>query len=114
MNGETVLMAIKTIYGIVAYTGTLGLLIIWIGIAIASIGADRPNHMWVMAALSCAGYMGLFVMLSITATGNNMFGMDVNAWINRTFGCTGVIFGLMATTIYLRRRWERDEAHRAK
>ena len=112
MDGETLKMVIKTLYGVVPYTFTMMLAIIWFGIAIGSLHGARHVAQWLMLALSALGYAGLFLMLAIIASGNPLFGMEINAWFNRSFALIGCIFLSIFTGMYLARRWQRDNGQR--
>lgn len=109
MDGESLKMVIKTLYGVVPYAGTTMLAIIWIGIAAGSLRSGRGQFAWIALCLAMLGYSIQFLMLSIIATGNTMFGIEANAWLLRTASLLGVVFGSAFTALYLHRKWQARE-----
>ena len=114
MDGETLKMVIKTLYGVVPYTGTMMLALIWMGIAIGSLHGEKAVSPWLLLALAGLSYAGLFLMLAIISSGNPLFGMEINAWFNRSFALLGCVFLSIFTALYLAKRWRHDNGHDKK
>lgn len=100
-------LAIKTLYGVIPYSGTAALAIIWLGIAAASLREPGQVARWLSLLFAGAGYGVMFLMLAIIASGNEMLGLQANAWINRTAAWCGFTFLTISTYLYLVHKWRR-------
>ena len=108
MDGETLKMVFKTLYGVIPYTLTVMLAITWFGIGLGSMRGNPNTTPWVLLSMAAVGYAGLFLMLAIIASGNPLFGQEANAWFLRTFTLVGAVFLGIFTWLYLMRKWRND------
>ncbi len=98
-------LAIKTIYGVIPYSGSAAMAIIWLGIAAASLREHGQTARWLSLLFAGVGYGVLFMMLAIIASGNPMLGPEANAWVNRTAAWCGFTFLALSTYLYLVHKW---------
>lgn len=100
---------VLALYGIAGYSLTVGLAVLWAGIAISYIDAGRSRRTWGFFIGGVICYALLFVGLTLVAAQPPWLVSlrTANMLINRTLVLLGAIQIGIFTWLYLRARWLR-------